>query len=99
MKPSTSSRPENSPDVSFESTSEGLRPTLILKLACGCTMTESVNTQRTQTSLQLWRSSTCKRLSHFTVEESGWPQIVDAVKATILHCDVSSEKCAGRGVT
>lgn len=99
MMSSIPSKQENSPAVSFAPTSEGCRPTLILKLGCGCTMTESVNTQRTQTLLQLWRVSTCRKLSHFTVEESGWPQIEDAVRATILHSDVSSERSDERGVT
>jgi hypothetical protein len=55
-------------------------------------MTESVNRQRTKTSLQLWRVSTCRKSSHFTGHECGWPQIEDAVKATILHSDVSFAK-------
>lgn len=92
MTSSTHSRPENWRVEYSESTSEDLIPTLIVKLHCGCTMSESVNKQRTRTSLQLWRSSTCEKLSHFTGPESGWPQLADAVKATILHYDVSSEK-------
>lgn len=99
MKSSTSSNIENLPDVSFEPTAEGLIPILIVKLHCGCTMTESVNRQRTETSLQLWRVSTCTRSSHFTVEECGWPQIADAVKATILHSDASFAKFDERGAT
>ena len=92
MKPSTYLKPESWRVAYSEPTSEELIPVLIVRLHCGCTMTESVNPQRTKTSLQLWRASTCKKLSHFSVAECGWPQIEDAVKATILHCDVSSEK-------
>ena len=99
MKPSTNSKPESSPEESCECTSPALHPILIVKLHCGCTLTESVNPQRTQTSLQLWRVSTCERLSHFTGEESGWPQLVDAAKATILHCDASSVKSGEPGAT
>jgi len=62
-------------------------------------MTESVNPQRTKTSLQLYRSPTCERLSHFTAEGCGSPQIADAVKATILLSDVSFEKFDAPGAT
>jgi len=99
MKSSTNLRPESWRVEYSDPTAEKLNPVLIVKLHCGCTMSESVNPQRTQTSLQLWRVSTCTRLSHFTVEECGWPQIADAVKATILHSDASSEKSGERGAT
>ena len=92
MKRSTDSRQGSSPDESSARTSKVFHPTLIVRLHCGCTMSESVNPQRTETSLQLWRASTCRKLSHFTGPESGWPQLVDAVKATTLHYDVSSGK-------
>jgi hypothetical protein len=92
-----SSKHESLQEESCGNTSEVLAPVLILRLACGCTLTELVGRQRTQTLLQLWRVSTCERLSHFTVEESGWPQLADAVKATILHSDVSLEKYGEHG--
>jgi len=92
VKSSTNLKPVSLPDESSDSTSEGLIPVLIVRLHCGCTMSESVNKQRTRTSLQLWRASTCRKSCHFTGHESGWPQIEDAVKATILHSDVLFEK-------
>lgn len=92
MTSSTTSRPENSPAESCGITVEESKAILIVKLHCGCTIIESANPQLTETSLQLSRASTCKRLSHFTGTEFGWPQLADAVKATILHCDASSEK-------
>lgn len=92
MTSSTNLKQGSSPGESFEPTVEGLIPVLIVRLHCGCTMTESVNKQLTKTSLQLWRVSTCRKPSHFMAEGCGWPQIADAVKATILHSDVSLEK-------
>ena len=92
MTCSTDSSPEKSHGPSPDTTSSVLHPTLIVKLHCGCTMTESVNRQLTRTSLELWRTPTCKRLSHFTGKESGWLQIADAVKATTLLSDVSFER-------
>lgn len=99
MTSSTPSSSANSPDESCGITVEESKPILIVKLHCGCTMTESVNAQRTQTSLRLWRASACKRLSHFMVGECGWPQIADAVKATILHSDASYAKLDEPGAT
>ena len=61
----------------------------IARLHCGCIMTELANQQRTKTYVEFSRSPTCRKSRHFTGHESGWPQIVDARKATILHCDVS----------
>lgn len=99
MKSSTHLKPESWRVEYSENTAEALTPILIVKLHCGCTMTESANKQRTKTSLQLWRVPTCERLSHFTGHESGWPQLADAVKATILHYDVSFAKSDEPGET
>lgn len=92
MNSSTGSSEEKLPELLPEPTLPKLKATLIVRLHCGCTMSESVNEQRTKTSLQLWRAPTCERSSHFTGAESGWPQLVDATKATILHCDALSGK-------
>jgi len=97
MTASTLSRPESWRVEYSEPTSEKLTPILIVKLVCGCTLTESVSRPSMKTSLKLWRVSTCKKLSHFTGPELGWPQLEDAVKATILHYDASSEKLGEPG--
>ncbi len=73
-------------------TFDPLRPVWIVKLHCGCTMSESVNLRQTRTFLEFSRHPTCRKLSHFTGDESGWPQIEDAVKATTLLCAASSGK-------
>lgn len=74
---------------SLDATFSPLKIVWIVKLPCGCTMSELVNPQRTKTCVEFSRSLTCRKWRHFTGHESGWPQIVDANKATILHCDAS----------
>jgi len=76
----------------FADTFDPLRVTLIVRLHCGCTISELVNTRQTVTLLEFSRAPGCRKLSHFTGAESGWPQIVDAVKATTLHSGASLEK-------
>ena len=83
----------------FMDTFDPLRITLIVKLPCGCTMSELVNVQQTVTCLEFSRHPDCRKLSHFTGVESGWPQIEDAVNATILHSGVSSVKLGEREQT
>ena len=69
-----------------------LEPVFMVELSCGCTLLESVDADRTQTLLYLERDPECRRVSHFTGRETGWPQLVDARKATVLpHVRVSDE--------
>lgn len=84
---------------SLDATFSPLRISWIAKLHCGCIMTELVNQQLTKTYVEFSRSPTCKRSSHFTGDESGWPQIADAVRATILHSDASCGSCDALSVT
>lgn len=83
----------------FADTFDPLRITLIVKLPCGCTMSELVNVRQTVTCLEFSRHPDCRKLSHFTGSDAGWPQIEDAVNATILHSDASSAKLGEREQT
>ena len=84
---STLSKLAKSQEKSFDDTSLEYRPVWTVRLHCGCTMTELVNEPQTRTYIDFSRHRTCERSRHFTGQESGWPQIADARKATTLPLD------------
>lgn len=84
-------------EQSLESISPAYRATYRVRLHCGCIMTEWVSKRLTKTFIDFSRHPTCKRSSHFTGTEYGWPQLADASKATILPCDASFERFDATG--
>lgn len=81
----------------LDDTFSGLTIQYCVKLDCGCILTELVNARRTKTCIEVSRSPTCRRSSHFTGDKYGWPQIWRAKQATTViarPCFDSAEKLA-----